>query len=131
MLTPANIRDHWDRIRPGVQCVISLSKADYRPEDVYAACVQGLAALYVDDPGFVILAPQVNVFTGRRELLVWIAWAEGNGLIERYQPEIDDIARREGFEALVCWSNRRGFGRVPDWREVATVYERSVNDAGR
>ena len=128
MLEPANIRDHWDRIRPGVECVISLSAADYRPEDVYSACVQGLAALYVDDPGFVILAPQINVFTGRRELLVWIAYATYGGAIKRYQPEIDALARREGFEALVCWSNRRGFGRVPSWREVATVYERSVNE---
>ena len=129
MLTPANIRDHWDRIRPGVECVIRLSNADYRAEDVYSACVQGLAVLYVDEPGFVILAPQVNVFTGRRELLVWIAYATGGDAIKRYQPEIDALARREGFDALVCWSNRRGFGDVPGWRKVATVYERSVNES--
>jgi hypothetical protein len=128
MLEPANIRECWESIRGGVQCVIALSKADYRPEDVYAACVQGLAFLYVDEPGFVILAPQVNVFTGRRELLVWIAYAEGQGNIEAYQPQIDAIAQREGFATLTCWTARRGFAKVPGWREVATVYERSVNE---
>lgn len=129
MLEPANIRDCWESIRSGVEVVIELSDADYRPEDVYAACVAGQAFLYVDAAtGFVILAPQVNVFTGKRELLVWIAFAEGYGAIGAYQPEIDAIAKREGFDTLVCWTARRGFARVPGWREVATVYERSVNE---
>lgn len=128
MLEPADIRACWETVKPGIDAVIACSKADYRAEDVYAACVQGLAFLYVDEPGFVVLAPQVNTFTGRRELLVWLAFAEGRGNIAAYQPQIDAIAQREGFGTLTCWTARAGFARVPGWREVGMVYERSVNE---
>lgn len=125
-LVAADVRVVWDDIRPGLEHTRLKAGALWRPEDVYAACVSGAAALYVGEPGFVVVQRRVNALTGVPELLVWIAYSRAPGSIESFQPAVDALAREHGFSRLSMWSNRRGFERVPGWHKVASVFEREV-----
>lgn len=125
-LTLVDIRDVWDDIRPGLERTKAKVGAPWRPEDVYAACLAREAYLYKGETGFVVAQPKNDPFNGKPELLIWIAFAEGDGNIERFQPAVDQLARDHEFEKLTMWTNRPGFERVPGWTQVAAVYERKL-----
>lgn len=122
----ADIRAEWESIKPGLETMRARFGPDWRVEDVYAACVSGQAFLYVGDCGFVVLQADRCKVTGEPLMLIWLAYADERGSIERYQAEVDRIARDGGFGRMVLWSRRKGWARVPGWTEVATVYERRL-----
>jgi hypothetical protein len=125
-LSLANIRDCWDEVLPGLLAVKAKTEAPWRPEDIYAACVSGQAHLYRADPGFVIVQADKDRLTGEAQLLIWVAYAEGQGNIEAFQDEMDDLAREHEFGKLVMWSKRPGWAKVPGWTLAAQVYERRL-----
>ncbi len=120
------VREVWDAIRPGLEQVRQKTGAPWRAEDVYAACVVGQASVYVGETGFVVVQAKTDPFSGAPELFVWVAYAEGQGNLERFQAAVDELARDHEFTKLTMWSNRPGFARVPGWQPVATVYERAL-----
>lgn len=121
-----DIRLCWDQIRSGLEFTQKKISAPWRPEDIYAACVSGQASLYTGETGFVVVQPQQNRLDGSPELLVWVAYAEGQGNIERHQEAVDQLARDYGFARLVFWSNRTGFIKLPGWTPTAMVYVREL-----
>lgn len=125
-LTLVDIRDVWDDIRPGLERTKSKIGAPWRPEDVYAACLSGTACLYTGETGFVVAQPKADPFNGKPELFIWIAFASGDGNIERFQEAVDDLAKDHDFTKLTMWTNRPGFDRVPGWTQIAAVYERTL-----
>lgn len=116
----------WDEIRPGLEAVKAKSHAPWRPEDVYAALLAGRAFLYLGEPGFVIVEPKEDPFTGEGELLVWIAYSREVGAVERFQEAVDDLARTHGFTKLTLWSDRPGWEKTPGWQQVSAIYERRL-----
>ena len=121
-----DIRLCWDSIRPGLEFTQKKINAPWRPEDIYSACVSGQASLYTGETGFVVVQAQRNNLDGSPELLVWVAYAEGQGNIERHQDAVDQLARDYGFARLVFWSNRTGFIKLPGWTPTAMVYVREL-----
>lgn len=119
-LVLTDVRTCWEAIVPGVQTVLDQVPGRYRPEDVYAALVNGSAWLYRGAGGFVVLQARGG------ELLVWLAFSAVPGAVARYQAELDELARAGGFRRLVMESNRAGWVRVPGWEPVGIVYERVI-----
>lgn len=127
-LQPADVRTCWeDTVLPGLWAVKAKTAAPWRPEDVYVSLVIGVAHLYVGEPGFVIVQPKVDPFTGEPELLVWVAYSVEQDSVERFQAAVDDIARQGGFTKLTMWSNRPGWQKVEGWTQVSAVYERRLH----
>lgn len=125
-LIPADIREVWEQVLPGLTHVKTKTKARWRPEDVYVSCVVGTAYLYLGEPGFVVVQPKEDPFTGERELLVWIAYSNAQGSVATFQAAVDALALDHGFTKLTMWSNRPGWERVPGWEAVSMVYERRL-----
>lgn len=125
-LTQVDVRDVWDDIRPGIESTKKKIGAPWRPEDIYAACIANRAFIYTGETGFIVVQPGHNAFNGKAEMFIWIAYAEGEGNIDRFQAAVDDLADDHGFDTMTMWSCRPGFERVPGWKAVATVYEREL-----
>ena len=76
----ADIRDHWHWVRDGIQEILEAQKQlTFIPEEVYAACVNGEAQLWVAPEGFVITTGLKDEYARTSTLLIWIAWAEERG----------------------------------------------------
>lgn len=125
MLEPANIRQCWDWVRPGVERVIAKSGERCRPEDVYAAVVNGSAQLWTSEDGFVVWYIDVCPYSGRRSLWIWMGWSEAHGMFEKYGPQLRDMARRADAERVAFNSPRKGYSRrlSAPWRVARVEYE--------
>lgn len=121
-----DIRDIWEEILPGLEAVKKKINAQWRPVDVYAACVAGRAFIYTGEPGFIVVQQQSNLITGKPEMFLWVAYARGQDSIATFQGQVDEIAIEHGFDRIVMWSNRAGFEKVPGWDIVASVFERRL-----
>ena len=127
-LNPADVRTCWeDVVLPGLWAVKAKTGAHWRPEDVYVALVTRVAYLYVGEPGFVIVQPKEDPFTGEPELLVWVAYSQDQESVERFQPAVDEVARMNGFTKLTMWSDRPGWQKVSGWKQISAVYERRLD----
>lgn len=99
----ADVRREWDWIRPGVEEILRNSKSlTYRAEDVYAACVNHQAVLWMTSEGFVVSTTETDTFTGKKTMFLWLAWAKerGNSLVSKYQPFFERVAREAGYSYL-------------------------------
>lgn len=97
VINPAlgNIRQEWDWVRRGIDEVLHLDpNATYRAEDVYAACVNGDAHLWTHPEGFVVTTFQWCKYSGRRTLMVWVAWAleRGNSVAVKCRDFFEQLA---------------------------------------
>lgn len=128
MLEPTDIRRVWEKVLTGLWAIKRDMPVYWRPEDVYAKCVNGSAHLYTAPEGFVVLEKRTNAYTLEVELLVWIAYGEGPGLMEKYQQQIEDIGRGVGAARLVMYSPRRGFEKRADmgWEFETAIYRRPL-----
>lgn len=127
-LTPVDIRQAWDKVRPGLEEIHSGQDCEWRPEDVYAFCTTGRASLYLaeSDEGFAVLRKHANTFTGEVTIFIWAVWGEGDRILERYWPELERIAKGEGASVLKFESKRPGFSRLEGWEVGFTTYERRI-----
>lgn len=76
-----DIKKEWDWVASGIKEIHDqFPWLEYRPEDVYAACVNGTAALYRTDEGFAIFTIDVHPINQERSFLCWLAWGQGKGL---------------------------------------------------
>jgi len=124
-LTLTDIRQAWDEIHPGLKAVRTKINANWRPEDVYVACVLDQARLYVGETGFIVVQPRVD-HVGQPEFFIWIAQAYGQGNIERFQEAVDAVAQELGYSRLTMLTNRTAFIRMPGWIPVGMLYERTL-----
>ena len=84
MSTPivANIRQEWDWVKIGIEEILDAQpQLTYRPEDVYAECINGTATLFIDEhKSFAVTTIEVDRFTGQNTFLIWLAWCSKKGL---------------------------------------------------
>ena len=67
-------------IREGIEAILQAHpQLPFRPEDVYAEVVAGHAIYWKAPEGFVVTSIEVDRFTPKKTLLIWLAWAEQQG----------------------------------------------------
>lgn len=126
MLKQTPIRQVWNWLRPKLEYVKDIRGGTWRPEDVYAACVNNEAFLYTAPEGFVALKPMVDDYSGERFLLVWIAQGDGGDCIDRYQEQLIEIARDAGYNRLQFWRRPHGECESKGWKKAYTIYELEI-----
>lgn len=101
---PEELRQIWDRIRPGLLEVKEASGEPWIPEDVYADCYAGRSLLYLLGDGFGVVQPQGDT------LHVWCGW--GAWMMDDGMSELFSIAKAGGARKISFDSNRLGWQRV-------------------
>jgi hypothetical protein len=128
VLLLVDIDDIWDEMAGHMRQ--TLDGADFTAEDLARECRLGKAlCFYASGQGMVIVKLHPNRRHNDLELVVWLAISLGpHGAIERYLPEIDEIARRVKAKRVVFSSYRTGFlRRMPEgWRLREMTIEREV-----
>ena len=78
----ADIRKEWDWVKVGIEEILEGQPQEtFRPEDVYAECVNGGASLFIDEyKNFVVTQIEVDRYAGHKTFLVWLAWCSKKGL---------------------------------------------------
>lgn len=99
-------------------------------EYVAAEIAAGRAQCLRNADGILLLALEPDFQTGELTLQVWVAVSTGvHGMVEKYLPEIDAIARDLGAARIVMQSPRLGWLRtLPQrWRVTSVTYECEVS----
>jgi hypothetical protein len=77
----ADIKKEWDWVGDGIKEIhTQFPWLEYRPEDVYAACVNNTAALYKTEEGFAVFTIETHPISGHKSFLCWLAWGAGKGI---------------------------------------------------
>ena len=124
-IDPVDLHDYWPLILEGLKKVQKHSDG-WIPEDVYACLRAGTSTLHIgyegeDYEGFVILTP-MQEFDGKK-LNIWIAYGTG-GVVKKYLPEIEMMARRIGAKAITLASPRKGWARM--FKPITTLYKKEL-----
>ena len=133
MLYSPDIRDVWDAIVDGLREVKEKTDAEWRPEDIYHSVLSGKSFLFMDssDPAsFVVLSEYTHTYLSSRVLVCDIAWNKTGDAIDRYQGELEEIAREAGAKYLEFSSPRIGFKKVAErhgYETVCTIYRKSID----
>ena len=124
-----DIRQVWDRVRDDIEQIRIDGDWDWKPEDVYAACVNGAAHIYMpddDDYGFIVVQLTESPFSGEQGLFVWIAYSPDGQAQEKFGHEVEALARGVGCSFITFKSKRKGFERRGGWRVDHVVYRKEV-----
>lgn len=120
---PADVRVEWPRIKAAV----AEACGTYPPEEVYHACRTGEAHLYVCEDGFVVLKGYKRHDSGTDEVLILLAWGQGqDSLVITRLPEIEEIARKSGAKTLAYRRLKDSPWHTNGWRMRATEYEKEL-----
>lgn len=128
---PDDIHAYWPYVQPRLLKVRERSKARWIPEDVYASLKAKSSTLHIAEVGdeyrgLVVLQPSKD-FDGP-VLWVWIAYSEGDDVVERFEPELTGYARQIHAKRLVFSSPRKWDRRLKPfgWEAAHTVFEKEV-----
>lgn len=133
MILAVDIRKVWDRVVDGLREVAHQTDAEWRPEDIYHAVLSGKSFLFMDssDPeSFVVLNEYKHPYLAERVMIVDIAYNRTGDAIDRYQEQMEDIAREAGCAFIEFSSPRMGFKRVAEkhgYETVCTIYRKKLN----
>jgi hypothetical protein len=124
-LRPTDIRTVWDVIRPRLEVVRARSGGEWRVEDVYAACVNGTAFLWMDDGvDFAVLQLNRADFSQELECFIWAAYNAGD--LAAHTRQVVEIAQEAGATRLVMISARSGWDRRPEWKKLHSTYAMEI-----
>lgn len=131
-LEPCNIREVWDQIKPGLEEIKQAWPAlsTWRVEDVYAAVIMEQAVLYATDDGFVICTLDVDQYSGRKDLCIWIGYAYNRhqGTLNKYLPSFIEVAKSLGCAGVSMLSNHPALNALfDDAHRVYTKYRVDVD----
>jgi len=108
----ADIREHWDVVQTGLLAIHEDVAPDWRPEDVYASCVNGDSYLMVDPArtttGFCVLQSVPIPFRKANKLLIWIAYDPIPESAAVYAEELETLARNTGHQSIEIWTPHEG-----------------------
>lgn len=126
------IRDEWHWVKQGIEEILAEQpQLTFTPEDVYAACVNGEAVLWVAPEGFVVNTADNDMYSGKRTFFVWLAWAKqrGQNCVLKYYPFFERIAKEYGFDQIEVRtpiSELEGYLISEGWRKDTVVYTRGI-----
>ena len=98
-----DIAVHCYWVLPAVQEILDAQpQLTFTAADVYIACEEGSAALWIAEEGFVISTGETDDFTGDRTFLVWLAWAKerGQNCVIKHYDFFEEVARETGFKNI-------------------------------
>ena len=127
-----DVRQVWEQVRPGLDEIKGKTNPDWRPEDLYAACLGKRAHIFMPDADatdFVLLAQNNCLYSGNAYLVVIAAYSKEGDAVETFQSEIDDIARESGCSWIDFFSPRIGWerhARRHGYEPKATVFRRKL-----
>lgn len=130
----ADIRREWHWVKPGIEGILAEDKfLSFRPEDVYAACINEQAHLWTTDEGFVVTTGETDPFSGERSLLVWLAAAvyRGQGLVSVHEEFFMRIAKEAGYSKLTVRSSipkMSNYLTEMGWDIETIVYSKDLDD---
>ena len=130
--TFAQVREEWVWVKRGVEEILAEQpQLTFRPEDVYAACLNGEAHLWVAPEGFVITTAEVDEFTGAKTFLLWLAWAKNRGqsCAIKYLPFFAELARENGFkniETRTPVTALENYFLAEGWKKDTVIYTREL-----
>jgi hypothetical protein len=128
----AHIREEWVWVKRGIEEILAEQpQLTFRPEDVYAACLNEEAHLWVAPEGFVITTAERDEFTGARTFLLWLAWAKNRGqsCAIKYLPFFAELARENCFKNI---ETRTPIAALEDyflaegWKKDTVIYTREL-----
>lgn len=99
----AEFRDNLSWVCPAIEEILFANpQLTFTTEDVYAACINGSASLWVTDDGFVVTTSEIDPYNGDRTFLIWLAWAKirGNNLVVKHQDFFMDYARERKYKKI-------------------------------
>ncbi len=129
MLEAVDIRAVWLTAEPMLKALLEKNDQDCKPVDVYTACVNNQATMFMpddDDSGLLVVAVKENAFTSENYMFVWMAYHKDSNAQELYSQEIEDIARHHGCAYVEFESKRRGFERRGDWEMMNTTFRKRL-----
>lgn len=128
----ANVRQEWDWVKQGIDEILAEQpQLTFRPEDVYAAVLNGEALLWVAPEGFVITTEQSDEFTGAKTFFIWLAWAKerGQSCAIKYLPFFAKLAKENGYkniETRTPVSTLEDYFLVEGWVKDTVIYTREL-----
>jgi hypothetical protein len=131
-LEPCNIREVWDRIKPGLEEIKAQwpDLSSWRVEDVYASVIMEQAVLYETEDGFAICTLDTDQYTGNADLCIWIAYAysKKSGTLNKYLPSFIEVAKDLGCKGVSTLSNHPALSALfDDDHRVYTKYRVNID----
>lgn len=129
---PADIRSEWEWVNTGVREILQQQpRLTFRPEDVYAACVNGDAVLWVAPEGFLVNTAEHDEFTGEKTFFIWLAWSKKRGeqIGWKYIDFFEKTAKQYGFSQIEL---RTPIGALENyliidgWKKETVIYTRDL-----
>jgi hypothetical protein len=119
-----SIDDHWPEVERGLAVVAKKAPANWTPEAIRERCRIGRSHFFKVPEGFFILdtlaGPPVTIH-------IKIAYGTGGGLIAKYLPHIEKLARMAGAEQITFQSTRTGYRRaMRGWHLDGIHYMRAL-----
>ena len=114
----------WPTLQEGLESIRDKADPDLNFDLIHQRLADSEAFLFLTPEGFFILLP----LHGRiPSVLVWQAYAEGQGAIRKYLPAIEQLARNIGAHQIEFKSTRPGYRRVfHDWQRTGQRYTRRL-----
>jgi hypothetical protein len=114
----------WPTLQKGLESIRDKADPDLNFDLIHQRLTDSEAFLFLAPEGFFILLP----LHGRiPSVLVWQAYAEGQGMIVKYLPAIEKLAREIGALQIEFKSTRPGYRRVfRDWQRTGQRYTRRL-----
>ena len=124
---PQDLHSTWNVIKPGLEQILKKMPSEWIPEDVYSALQAGTSTLHLcydsdSYEGFVVLTPMSD-YDGMT-LFIWCGYSHCGNAIEKYFPEIEDLARTMNAKRIRFASPRKGWAKTFSPKTV--IYEKEV-----
>lgn len=120
----AEVARVWPSLQFGLEVVRNKAAPDLDFALVHDRLQASQAFLFLIPEGFFILLPQHQ---SAPSVLIWVAYAEGQGMILKYLPHIERLAQQIGAHTLEFESARPGYRRVfRDWQRTGQRYIRRL-----
>lgn len=119
-----SIDDHWPEVERGLAVVAEKAQDDIAPTIIREDCRKQRLHFFKVPEGFFILAtrigPPVSVH-------IKVGYGLGTGLLTKYMPHIEKLARMAGATRITFESKRLGYRRVlRDWCRDGIHYWRDL-----
>ena len=114
----------WPVLQKGLKSIRDKADPDLNADLIRQRLTDSEAFLFLTPEGFFILLP---LYERIPSVLVWQAYAEGQGMLRKYLPDIESLARNIGAHQIEFKSTRPGYRRVfRDWQRTGQRYIRRL-----